>query len=251
VTDPNVNATACAVMRSFGADVVMIDQRDANGGFLGSRVEFIAQQLLADPSLVWLDQYTNPGNSLAHEWGTARALLNSFPSIDYLFVGVGTGGTLAGCLATMRRLSPLTKVVAVDAIGSVTFGQSAAVRRIPGLGSSLGAVMVDRKAPDVVVHVSEADTIHECRWMASQKGILVGGSTGTVLAALRLMTDEISPAATVVAISPDLGDRYLDTIYDDGWILRHGLDRNSQEPATDQDRTRVTYRSERSLDAVI
>jgi N-(2-amino-2-carboxyethyl)-L-glutamate synthase len=238
VTDPNSSTSSVAIMRALGAEVVIVRTRDANGGFLGSRIAYIRQQLAADPSLHWLNQYANPGNPGAHERSTAPAVMAAFQKVDYLFVGVGTGGTLMGCIDYFRRRSPSTRVIAVDAAGSVSFGSAAATRHIPGLGTSLRPEILDQHAPDEIVHVPEWETVRECRWLARHTGLLAGGSTGTVLAAVRRCGPSIAADQTVVAIAPDLGDRYLTSVYDDGWVTERGLgqalerdDHTSREPA--------------------
>ncbi|WP_051681664.1 2,3-diaminopropionate biosynthesis protein SbnA [Cellulomonas sp. HZM] len=245
VTDPNANASTVATMRALGAHVVVVDERDANGGFLGSRIAWIQELLRTDGSAVWLNQYENPANALAHESSTALALLQAFDRVDTLVVGVGTGGTLAGCLAAVRRFSPSTRIVAVDAIGSVTFRTPAGRRHLPGLGASRPSPVVDGLDPDVVVHVAEHDAVRECRWLATHAGLLAGASTGTVLAALRHLADELPRDGTVVALSPDLGDRYLASVYDDAWVARAGLDR----PGTTG--THVSFRKEDVVDVLV
>ncbi|MDY7090577.1 MAG: pyridoxal-phosphate dependent enzyme, partial [Actinomycetota bacterium] len=173
----------------------------------------------------WLSQYTNPGNPTAHERSTAPAVLAAFGRVDYLVVGVGTSGTLMGCVDYFRRWSPQTRIVAVDALGSVNFESTAAHRFIPGLGASRRAELLDPYAPDDVVLVPEWETVRDCRWLAASTGFLAGGSTGTVVAAVRRLAREIPDDATVVAIAPDLGERYLSTVYDDAWTAERGLDR--------------------------
>jgi N-(2-amino-2-carboxyethyl)-L-glutamate synthase len=231
VTDPNSSAASVAMMRTLGAEVVIVCGRDANGGFLGSRLEYIRQRLADDPNLYWLNQYANPCNPAAHEQLTAPAVLAAFNQVDYLFVGVGTGGTLMGCVDYFRRRSPLTRVIAVDTVGSVSFGSDPATRHIPGLGTSTPPAILDRHAPDEVVLVPEWETVRECRWLAQRTGLLAGGSTGTVLAAVRQRGRSIAPDSTVVAIAPDMGDRYLSSVYDDGWVVDRGLEQALEQKA--------------------
>ena len=71
---------------------------------------------------------------------------------------------------------------------------------------------------DDVVHVEETDTVHTCRRLAG-RGFLFGGSTGTVVsgAGQWLARQGGRRELTSVAIAPDLGERYLDTVYRDGW----------------------------------
>lgn len=68
--------------------------------------------------------------------------------------------------------------------------------------------------------VAEVDTVAMCRYLAHSNGFLAGGSTGTVLSAVHRLRHSIPADATVVAISPDLGERYLDTVYDDAWVTK-------------------------------
>jgi N-(2-amino-2-carboxyethyl)-L-glutamate synthase len=98
------------------------------------------------------------------------------------------------------------------------------VRHLPGLGTSRRPEILDPRAPDQVVLVPEWETIRSCRRLAAGSGLLVGGSTGAVLAAVERLAGSIAPDATVVAISPDLGERYLGSVYDDDWVASRGLD---------------------------
>jgi cysteine synthase A len=124
-------------------------------------------------------------------------------------------------------------------VGSVSFGSDPAVRHIPGLGTSRPPEILDRYAPDEVVLVPEWQTVRECRWLARRTGLLAGGSTGTVLAAVRQRGASIAPDRTVVAVAPDLGDRYLSSVYDDRWVIDRGLgealERKTQMPQGAQD----------------
>ena len=221
VTDQNTTPHNVALMRAYGARVAIVDERDANGGFLGTRLALIQRWLRKDPALVWLNQYANPANPRAHYERTAAAILADLSPVDYLFVGAGTTGTLTGCAEHFRRNSRGTRIVAVDAVGSVTFGYPPARRLIPGLGSSARPELARPDAADEVVLVAEFDAVRMCRRMAREYGIAVGGSTGSVLAAIEAKAADLLPGSRVVAISPDLGERYLSTIYDDEWVGRH------------------------------
>ncbi len=74
-----------------------------------------------------------------------------------------------------------------------------------------------------------------CRMLAEERGLLLGGSTGTVLSAVQDAAKNIPDGSVVVAISPDFGDRYLETIYNDAWVAERWPDisgrQMSQAPA--------------------
>ena len=217
VTDPNTPQQSVDIMRALGAEVVEVDSRDQSGGYLGSRIAYIRERLTLSRDLVWLNQYANPANSAVHARCTAAAITAEFPRVDYLFVGTGTSGTLMGCIDHFRSASPETRIVAVDSAGSVNF-DTAGPRYIPGIGASRRPELFRPELVDDVELVAEADTVRTCRWLAQQHGLYAGGSTGSVVWAALRRAPEMSERSCVVAVSPDLGDRYTRTIYDDGWV---------------------------------
>ncbi|AVV44786.1 2,3-diaminopropionate biosynthesis protein SbnA [Streptomyces sp. ID05-04B] len=222
VTDPRCNSTTQRLMRSLGADVRVITTQDANLGYLNSRIQYVRDLCASSDRYVWLNQYANPNNWRAHYEHTAPAIAAEFPDLEVLFVGAGTTGTLMGCARYFRQHRAEVTVVAVDAVGSVTFGGVPERRVVPGLGTSTRPELVDESCIHDVVHVSEPDTIRTCREMAA-RGFVLGGSTGTVVSGAARWLAEKYPGEdpVAVAISPDLGERYLNSIYDDLWLREH------------------------------
>jgi cysteine synthase A len=220
VTDPVSSPTNRKLMGAYGASIIVVEKRDRNGGYLATRIELINEMCARDHRYVWVNQYENEENWRSHYFGTGPEILASFPRVNWLFIGAGTTGTLMGCLRYFRERSPDTRVVAVDSVGSVTFGGPPSSRKIPGLGTSRVPPIFKPDEVGRVVMVPEEATILMCRSLA-RKGYLFGGSTGTVLAGIRSCANEISPDDVVVAPAPDFGERYLDSIYDDEWVATH------------------------------
>ncbi len=218
VVDPNTSARNIGIMKAFGADIVMISERDENGGFLGSRIRYIEQLIAREPNWLWTNQSANPANPEAHRRWTAAAIDRHFPRLDYLFVGAGTTGTLMGCVQHFRAHRSEVRIVAVDSIGSVTFGRPAGKRHIPGVGTSRRPEIFNPEGLHAMEMVEERDTVAMCRHLARNHGFLCGGSTGTVLAAVLAWRARLPRGAVVAAISPDFGERYLATIYNDEWV---------------------------------
>ena len=123
-----------------------------------------------------------------------------------------------GCARWFKEHRPEVRIVAVDAVGSVSFGGAPARRMLPGLGMAVRPPQLDESFVDEVIHVEEADTIRACHTMA-RRGFLFGGSTGTVVSgATGWLARHGARDLTAVAIAPDLGERYLDTIYQSNWV---------------------------------
>lgn len=218
VTDSRCNLSTRLLMEALGAHVHVVTEPSADGGLLRTRIDYIRALCALDDRYVWLSQYTNPGNWQAHYRRTAPAIARSFPGLDVLFVGAGTTGTLMGCARYFREWHRPVRIVAVDSVGSVTFGGAPGRRMLPGLGMSVRPPLLDESYVDEAVQVEEADSIRACHRLA-RRGFLFGGSTGTVVSgAMEWLALHGSPGLTAVAIAPDLGERYLETVYQANWV---------------------------------
>ena len=231
VTDSRCSPTTRRLMEALGAQVHVIDEADPAGGLVQARIDFVRALCASDDRYVWLNQYSNPGNVRAHYRTTAPAIAREFPRLSVVFIGAGTTGTLMGCARYFRTWHPLVRVVAVDSVGSVTFGGPPGRRMIPGLGMGGRPPLLDEAYVDDVVLVEEADTIRAC-WRLARAGYLFGGSTGTVVSgAVRWLARHGSGREIAVAIAPDLGERYLETVYHNDWVeARYGPDALAATP---------------------
>ena len=196
VTDSRCNLATRLLMEALGAEVHVVTEPDPVEGFLGARINYVKALCASDDRYVWLNQYGNPGNWGAHYRTTAPAIARQFPELDVLFVGAGTTGTLMGCARWFREWHRPVRIVAVDAVGSVSFGAEPGRRMIPGLGMGIRPPMLDDSYVDEVTWVEETDTIRTCHRLARHD----------------------TEGLTAVTIAPDLGDRYLDTVYQPNWV---------------------------------
>lgn len=218
VTDSRCNLATRLMMEALGSEVHIVSGQEANGGFLGARLDHVRRMCAADDRCVWLSQYSNPANWRAHYLTTAPQIAHAFPELDILFIGAGTTGTLMGCARYFRSWNRPVRIIAVDSVGSVAFGDAPGRRMIPGLGMSMRPPLLDESYVDEVIRVEEADTIRTCRRLA-RRGFLFGGSTGTVVSgSIDWLTAHATTNLTAVAVAPDLGERYLDTVYQDNWV---------------------------------
>jgi cysteine synthase A len=221
VTDARCNPATRMLMEALGTEVHVITVATGDGGLLGARLDFLRSRVESDRRYVWLNQYTNTNNWGAHYRTTGPEIAKAFPNLDVLFIGAGTCGTLVGCGRFMREWHRKVHVVAIDAVGSVTFGAPPQPRMIPGLGTAVRPAIVDESVIDELMYVEEADTIRACQQMA-EHGFLFGGSTGTVVSAsVDWLQRNGTPGLTSVAISPDFGERYLESIYQTNWVMEH------------------------------
>lgn len=223
VVDPKTTAQNVQLIRAYGAQIDLVREPDpVSGEFLQARLDRVRALAASIPDSFWPNQYANPDNPAAHHvtmHEIARALPGGAP--DYLYCATSTCGTLRGCAEYVRARGLPTRVVAVDAIGSVIFGGPRCKRLVPGHGASVVPALFDEQLADEAVQVSDLDCIRGCRRLAREEAILAGGSSGAVVAALDKTIDRIARDATCVLIFPDRGERYLDTVYSDAWVQAH------------------------------
>ena len=96
VTDANATRANIRGMELYGAKVIVVDVRDADGGFLKTRFKTIDDILAADTNAIWVNQYENVANKNVHAEQTAKEIARRVRKVDWLFLGAGTTGTLAG-----------------------------------------------------------------------------------------------------------------------------------------------------------
>src|SRR5881394_3899586 len=220
VIDPNISATYESMLRRLCDRVVKVEERDDTGGFLKTRLRMVQQLCATTPHAYWTNQYSNPDAVAAHYHLTAGDICADFDSLDYVFIGVSTGGTIAGVSRRLKECYPRVRIIAVDTEGSVIFGDAPKKRHIPGVGSSIIPPLVSEAVIDDVVLIPERETVAACRELLVTHGLFAGGSSGTAFAAVKHYAPKIARSATVLFLCADRGTPYLDTVFDPTWTTR-------------------------------
>ncbi|WKD37162.1 2,3-diaminopropionate biosynthesis protein SbnA [Streptomyces xanthophaeus] len=223
VVDARTTEHNLAMLRAFQAEVEVVTDADTLPGeeLLPARLRRVRELVARIPHAYWPNQYANPLNPAAHQH-TMREVVDALDGrVDYLFCATSTGGTLGGCAAYVRRHGLQTAVIAVDAEGSAIFAPPVGPRLLPGHGASIRPPLLAEDPSHQLVRVPDLDAVAACRRLTAREGLLAGGSSGAVLAALTTLADSIPPGANCVLVFPDGGDRYLDTIYSDHWVRRN------------------------------
>ena len=127
-----------------------------------------------------------------------------------------------GILRSFAEHSPDTRIIIVDAVGSTTFGGLPRRRVLPGIGTTVRPPILNIDEVPAVAYAEEWDAVRNCHTLALG-GLYVGGSTGSVLNVVEQWAWRFTPTDVVVAVSPDLGAKYLDTIYSLDWCAKEFL----------------------------
>ena len=187
--------------------------------------------VLETPGAYFPDQHNNRENNEAHYRSTGPEIWEQMDGrIDLFVAGMGTGGTIGGVGRYLKEKNPAVRVVAVDVEGSVfteyfrtgKTGKSAPYL-LEGLGDEFLIGCADFSVIDEMVQVSDRDAFHAARELARREGLLVGGSSGAVVCALRQVAKGLAAGARVAVLFPDSASRYLSTIFNDDWMREKGL----------------------------
>ena len=211
------------MLRAYGAEIDLVAEPDPESGeFLQARLNRVRELLGTIEKSFWPNQYANLQNPASHYSTTMHEIAVALDGkVDFLFVATSTCGTVRGCVEYVRQFGLDTRVIAVDALGSLIFSDVKGKRMVPGLGAGLRPPLCESLSIDECVHVSDVDCVVGCRRLMSREAILAGGSSGGVLAAIEKLQERIPDGANCVAILPDRGERYLDTLFDDDWVREH------------------------------
>ena len=195
-----------SLMKAYGAEVILTPGKDGMAGAVSE-----AERIAEERGGIIAGQFDNPANPRAHVVGTAKEILNDLPDVDYVVAGIGTGGTATGIGEGFKLYSSNAKVVGVEPAESplITEGRSGP-HKIQGIGANFIPGNYLEEYIDRVVTVKGDDSIEMMRRLAREAGILAGISSGAaVFAALEIASKE--EGKKIVAILPDVGDRYLST----------------------------------------
>lgn len=220
--DPRLMPYYQRMFRILGVEGRVVDEME-NGSYQLARIRAVKDLAARIPGSFVPNQYDNPRNAEAHYLFTGGEMLRQVEDrrIDYLVVGISTGGTLTGIARRILERFPQCKVVAVDAVGSPLFDPVPKPRMMTGLGSNYSSANLDRSLISEVVLVNDLEAAAMARALTRREGIFAGVSSGAVVAAICKLRSRIAPGSTVVTLFPDSGNRYIETFYDDTWVSEH------------------------------
>ncbi|MGB8816149.1 MAG: 2,3-diaminopropionate biosynthesis protein SbnA [Minisyncoccia bacterium] len=219
VIDPNISKTNEYLLNQLSTGVIKVLDKDKSGGYLINRIKKVKKFLNRVINSYWVNQYANPDNAQAYYETLGKEICDSLQKIDYIFIGVGSGGTITGVSRKIKEQFPNCKVIAVDTKGSVIFGGKAEKRYIPGIGSSIVPDILKNAKIDEIITIPENDAVKSCHKLLKDHSLFAGGSSGSVFSAIEqyFINKQIKNKVTVVTIFPDRGERYINTIYNKNW----------------------------------
>ena len=230
VIPDKMSAEKIAHARALGAEI-HITRSDVSKGHPEFFQDIAARMESEIPGSVWLNQFTNPANTAAHEATTGPEIWAQMEhDVDAVVCAVGSGGTLAGLSRFFARVQPELAMVLADPQGSIladyvktgqigTSGPSV----VEGIGGSHVPQLADFSRVREAFTISDSESLETTRALLRRTGILAGTSAGTlVAAALRYCRQQTQPKRVVTFIC-DTGNKYLSKVFNDAWMRERGF----------------------------
>jgi cysteine synthase A len=200
-----------ALLRGYGADLILTPGTEGMGGAIAKATELAA----SDPKYFMPQQFMNAANPAIHRVTTAEEIWDDTDGeVDIFIAGVGTGGTITGVGQVLKERKPGVQVVAVEPAASpVLSGGQKGPHPIQGIGAGFVPAILDTEVYDEVIGVQAEDAMAMARRAATEEGLLVGISSGAALWAAREVAQRPENAGKlIVVIVPSFGERYLSTV---------------------------------------
>ena len=220
-------------LKAMGAQVVLTRSDVAKGhpDYYQDMAERLARET---PGAYFINQFGNPDNPAAHEFGTGPEILRQMAEVggvDAIVFGCGSSGTMTGLSRCFAEHSPRTELVLADPVGSIlaeyinegTLSDKSASWMVEGIGEDFLPSISDFSRVKKAYAISDKDSFLTARELLEKEGILGGSSTGTLLAAaLQYCRAQTTPKNVLVFVC-DTGNKYLSKMYNDYWMLDNGF----------------------------
>jgi cystathionine beta-synthase len=211
------------LLKAYGAEVVITPTNVPNDS--PESYYSVADRLTSEiPGAFQPDQWHNANNPDAHYRTTGPEIWEQTGgTITHFVSGMGTGGTISGTARFLKERNPEITVVGADPEGSIYSGDTPKSYKVEGIGMSYLPKTVDMRVIDRILRISDRESFLMARRVAREEGLLVGGSSGTAVAAAVRVARELPPEAVLVVVMPDSGRGYMSKIFNDEWMRANGF----------------------------
>ena len=201
------------LVKQYGADIRVVHDEGDIGKCINDCIQMAMDMKAEDPRVFVPQQFENMANYQVHYEKTGAEIVEQVgKKIDGFCSGIGTGGTISGIGAALRKANPDIEIWALEPENAaILSGKEVGSHIQMGIGDGVIPGILDQKIYDEIVIVTDEEALQTARELARKEGLLCGISSGTNVAAAMKLARKLGKGKTVVTILPDTAERYYST----------------------------------------
>lgn len=201
------------LVKQYGADIRVVHDEGDIGKCINYCIQMAMDMKAEDPRVFVPQQFENMANYQVHYEKTGAEIVEQVgKKIDGFCSGIGTGGTISGIGAALRKANPDIEIWALEPENAaILSGKEVGSHIQMGIGDGVIPGILDQKIYDEIVIVTDEEALQTARELARKEGLLCGISSGTNVAAAMKLARKLGKGKTVVTVLPDTAERYYST----------------------------------------
>ena len=201
------------LVKQYGADIRVVHDEGDIGKCINDCIQMAMDMKAEDPRVFVPQQFENMANYQVHYEKTGAEIVEQVgKKIDGFCSGIGTGGTISGIGAALRKANPDIEIWALEPENAaILSGKEVGSHIQMGIGDGVIPGILDQKIYDEIVIVTDEEAVQTARELARKEGLLCGISSGTNVAAAMKLARKLGKGKTVVTVLPDTAERYYST----------------------------------------
>ena len=226
---PNISIDKTNYLKGLGAELTVL--KDTS--FVDTNHFIKAAESSLSPDDIYLNQFENELNWMAHYFVTGPEIIKDLPEIDVFVMGLGTGASLRGIAKCLKEYNPKIKVIVADPQGSGLFnkfkygvlfhdyeheGKRHRHQKdtiVEGIGQTRLSKMVqelyEMKLVDDILLVTDEQAYRNAKKLM-QLGLFLGPSSAVHYEVCNQIAIRY-PGSNILTMLCDRGERYLSTMW--------------------------------------
>ena len=227
VVDHHASKEKIDMIKAYGGQTLVVgDGYKANEVAVVEREKTAKRMSMLMENSFFPNQADNFDNRGAYSDTLANELVNELGSIDEFYAAIGTGGSACGTAIGLKNNNSKAKINVIEPVGSIIFGGEGKPYYQSGTGNPIDAPIpkiIDYSLIDKNYYATDEEAFNTCRYIARRFGLLIGGSAGGVLFKALEDINKKEGSGTAVVLLCDGGEKYLNNVFNDEWMIKNNL----------------------------
>ena len=227
VVDHHASKEKIDMIKAYGGQTLVVGD-----GYKANEVAVVEREKTAKRMSMLMENsfFPNQADNFDNRGGyidtLADELINELGTVDEFYAAIGTGGSACGTAIGLKNRNSKAKINVIEPVGSIIFGGEGKPYYQSGTGNPIDAPIpkiIDYSLIDKNYYATDEEAFNTCRYIARRFGLLIGGSAGGVLFKALEDINKKEGSGTAVVLLCDGGEKYLNNVFNDEWMIKNNL----------------------------